>query len=219
MKLAAGLLSFLLAAAAADSFRYSRSVASPPGWARLELPDDVLDACRPGLPDLRIVDASGREVPYAIERRPSDAWRSFSALNLESVENEETVFVVDRGARPGIADAVTIDVSGADFLKPVRVQTSNDRADWRDVARGSIFAAGDVRMLTLPLPDTDRRYLRFRLDDRNGPALRPAGASCTDVPPRIAPRRRRRLSRSGRGSPALPAEAHTRPRCPPRISL
>jgi hypothetical protein len=176
--LAAVLLAGVAAAATTDEFRYSRPIQAPPGWARLELPDDVLDACRPGLPDLRIVDAAGRDVPYAIEQEPARAetWKAFPALNLESVEKVETVFQIDRGPRPGITDAVTLEVEGGEFLKPVRVQSSADRETWKDVASGSIFATGDVRMQTLPLPATDRRYLQFRLDDRNGAPLRPEGA-------------------------------------------
>ncbi|HEY6099500.1 MAG TPA: hypothetical protein VIW03_08725, partial [Anaeromyxobacter sp.] len=67
----AGALSLLAlgATASPDLFRFSRPVTAAPGWARLVLPDDVLDACRPGLPDLRLYDASGREVSWALEER------------------------------------------------------------------------------------------------------------------------------------------------------
>ena len=37
--------------------------------SRLELPPDVIAACRPDLSDLRIVDAAGKEVPYLIDSR------------------------------------------------------------------------------------------------------------------------------------------------------
>ena len=158
-----------------DGLRYTRAIQAAHGWARLDLPDDVLDACRAGLPDLRIVDVAGKEVPYAIEQERAETWKTFPPLNLETVVKIETVFQIDRGARPGIADAVTLEVDGSDFLKPVRVQSSDDRQIWKDVAGGSIFATGDVRMRTIPLPDTDRRYLQFKLDDRNSAAVRPAG--------------------------------------------
>ncbi len=162
-----------VAAVAAPSFRYSRPIEAPPGWARLALPDDVLDACRPGLPDLRIEDAGGKAVPYAFERDVVVRERGFPVLDLEAVEKEETSGVIDRGESPGVADAVSFEIAGRDFLKPVRIQTSDDRVSWKDAARGSIFATGDVRMLTMSIPPTDRRYLRFRLDDRNGDPVRP----------------------------------------------
>ena len=175
---AAALVALLGAAApppaAPDKeFRFSRPIETSPGWARLELPDDVFDACRAGLPDLRIVDGTGREVPYVIEETPSDAWKPFRPLNLESTPDVETIFQIDRGPRPGLADAVTFEIAGSEYLKPVRVQSSDDRSTWKDAASGSIFATGDVRMRTLSIPETDRRYLQFLLDDRNGPPIRP----------------------------------------------
>ena len=51
-------------------FAHRRAIDAPAGFARLTLPDDVLDACRAGLADLRIVDADGQEVPYAIGPLP-----------------------------------------------------------------------------------------------------------------------------------------------------
>lgn len=38
---------------------------------RLELPAEVLAACRPDLSDLRLLDAAGEQVPFAIDRGPS----------------------------------------------------------------------------------------------------------------------------------------------------
>ena len=195
-------LALLGASAPNDAFRDSRSIQAPEGWVQLELPDDVLDACRAGLPDLRIVDAGGREVPYALERERTrrENWKAFPPLNLESTPRVETVFQIDRGVRPGIADAVTLEVEGSEFLKPVRVQSSDDRETWRDVAGGSIFATGDVRMQTIPLPDTDRRYLRFRLDDRNGEPVRPDGAKLRIRGRGEAPIAERPLSLGPRGA-------------------
>ena len=128
----------------------------------------MIDACRAGLPDLRLVDAGGREVPYALEGASGLELRRFAVENLERREHEETDAEIDRGPQPGLADAVTFEIGGAEFLKPVRVEASEDRASWKEIARASLFAAGGVRMTSLPLPPTDRRYLRFRFDDRNG---------------------------------------------------
>jgi hypothetical protein len=45
---------------------------SPPGeWVELELPPDVITACRPDLADVRLVGAGDAQVPFAIETRPS----------------------------------------------------------------------------------------------------------------------------------------------------
>jgi hypothetical protein len=38
------------------------------GLNRVDLPLSTLDAARPNLEDLRIIDASGREIPYLVKR-------------------------------------------------------------------------------------------------------------------------------------------------------
>ncbi|HWZ84827.1 MAG TPA: hypothetical protein VN032_01415 [Thermoanaerobaculia bacterium] len=174
MKTAALLAAAVFALAAPPkAFRFSRPIEARPGWMRLDLPDDVLDACRAGLPDLRVVDQAGEEVPFAFEQDLAATSRRLPVENLESTDKTDTLGEIDRGPNAGFADAVTFEIAGADFLKPVRLESSDDRAAWKDAAKGSIFATADARMLTLRLPANDRRYLRFRFDDRNGPAVRP----------------------------------------------
>jgi hypothetical protein len=198
------LLAALLALAAGEpaAFKYSRPIEAPSGWVRLALPDDVLDACRPGLPDLRIEDESGKAIPYAFEQSVTAQERRFPVLDLEGTEKEQTSGLIDRGDDPGVADAVTFEIAGSDFLKPVRIQTSDDRATWKDAARGSIFATADVRMLTVAIPPTDRRYVRFRLDDRNGDPVRPEALR---VRPRVGD------SGTGTASQERPLTLHTVP--------
>ncbi|MEP6995772.1 MAG: hypothetical protein ABI968_14715, partial [Acidobacteriota bacterium] len=158
-------------AAPPAQFRFSRPIEAAPGWARLELPDDVLNVCRPGLPDLRIQDEAGKEIPYAFEQDIAPNARRFRVENLESVPKSETTGVIDRGSAPGFTDTVTFEIAGDDFLKPVLLQSSEDQSSWKNVAKGSLFSTGSVRMLTLRFPENDRRFLRFRLDDRNGAAV------------------------------------------------
>jgi len=173
MKLAGLAAAVLALASPPETFRWTRPVSAPAGWVRLELPDDVLDACRPGMPDLRVVSAGRGEIPYAFEERVAPEERPLAVENLESVENRETTGIVDRGDAPGFADGVTFEIAESDFLKPVRLEASDDRASWKEIARGSIFAAGEVRLRMLRFPPNDRRYLRFRFDDRNGAPVRP----------------------------------------------
>jgi hypothetical protein len=161
---------------AASPYRFTRSIEAPPGWVSLELPDDVLDSCRPGLPDLRVVDGAGREIAFAFASEREAPPRRLELRDVESQKGIETTAIVDRGLSPGFADAVTFEIDGPDeFIKPVRIESSEDAAAWRDVAGGSIFAtSGGARRTTLPIPETDRRYLRFRFDDRNGDPVRPS---------------------------------------------
>jgi hypothetical protein len=163
-----------LAATAATPFRFSRPVLDARTWTRVEIPDDVFDACRAGIPDLRVTDADGREVPYAWEPASAPPAAGQPLRNFESTPRRETTAEADRGERPGLASAVSFGIPGRDFLKPVVVEASADRSTWKAVARGSVFAAGEVRMTTVRFPAaSDRRYWRFRFDDRNGDPVSP----------------------------------------------
>ncbi len=182
-------------AASADTPRWSRPVQASEGWSRIDLPADVLAACRPGLPDLRVYGANGAEVPYVVEQSlglTPNAQEEWTAHDVESVPERETTAIVDRGAHPRAADRATIELDADVFLKPVVVEASDDAKDWKEIARGSIFATGpsaDARMTTLRFAPNDRRYWRLRLDDRNGAPVTPRAVLGGDVAPRApAPR-------------------------------
>jgi hypothetical protein len=175
---ALGLLvawTFVSARAAADGpvFRWSRAVETSEGWTRLELPDDVAAVCRPGLPDVRLRAADGSAVPYVVEQTLGALPHVWSVRDVESTPGRETTCIVDRGAGAPLADAMTIDVPGADFLKPIVVEASDGSGDWKEIARGSIFATASHRMTTVGFAPSDRRFWRIRLDDRNGPPVVP----------------------------------------------
>jgi len=159
-----------------QQFRFSRPIETPSGWVSLDLPVDVADACRPGLPDLRIVEGT-REVPYAFGSETGGAAIRFPLQNVESISKSETMALLNRGRGPALAKSVTLEINAEDFLKPVVMDGSDDRSTWRQVARGSLFSTRGVRWTTLRFPPNDRRYWRFRLDDRNGPAVDPVAVT------------------------------------------
>ena len=167
------LLPVLLAGAdAAVSFRYTSPIQAPQGWVVIELPDEVLDACRPGLPDLRVIDAHGAEVPFAVDPPSIELPRRLPARDLESVAGSHTFALFDRGADPGWADRMELEIAGASFLKPVTVEASDDRSTWAQIARGSVFRTGAVSSLSVHFAPNDRRWWRVKLDDRNSSAVR-----------------------------------------------
>jgi hypothetical protein len=197
------------AAAAADAppLRWSRPIRATEGWSRVDLPDDVLGACRPGLPDLRVRSATGAEVPYVLEQSLGGGAREgWTAHDVESAPGRETTAIVDRGPRPRLAQEATIDVDATEFLKPVAIEASDDARDWKEIARGSIFATSagpwGAHMTTLRFAPNDRRYWRLRLDDRNGPAVTPHAVFSEAVvpsapPPRVIPIDVKRVASEG----------------------
>lgn len=188
--LAAAFLGALVAAdATPDLFRVSRPLSARPGWNRLTLPDDVLDACRPGLPDLRIFDANKGEVPFAFEERISGAPVRHAFRDVERSPGRETTALVDRGRRPPLARSATLTIDGSEWLKPVTLESSDDRTTWSVFAKGSVFSTRAAYSTTIRFAGNDRRWWRFRFDDRNGDPVTPreiwvAASESVEEPPR-----------------------------------
>jgi hypothetical protein len=191
----------------AARFRFSRPIEAPAGWCRVQIPEDIFNACKPGLPDLRIFDAEGREIPYAVEPIPAAAGRRLALFDTESVPHRETTALVDRGERPGLSDAATFEIPGDEFLKPIVISSSSDRMNWRQMAYGSVFATPAARMTTIHFAPNDRRFWKLALDDRNGDPVTPRSVT---------------IASYDRGRPparAAPLEAHKLESEDPQVSL
>ena len=120
-------------------------------------------------------------------------------LTLFDVEqnDHETTALADRGPSPLRADAVRSEVGATEFIKPVTLEVSSDRAVWSQIARGSIFATrSGVRMTRLHFAPSDRRYWRFRFDDRLGPPIKVAQVVVGLSAPQSGRRRGSSASRS-----------------------
>jgi hypothetical protein len=184
------LLLPLLLAMDASGYRFHRKIEGAGGFTEVEIPDDVLDAARPGLPDLRIVSETGEEVPYSVGGPLSPAPVRLALFDVEQNDHETTA-LADRGANPPRADAADLEVGATEFIKPVTLEVSDDRLAWSAIARGAIFATPTgARMTRLHFAPNDRRYWRLRLDDRQGPPLLIAHvvvalSAARETPPRI----------------------------------
>jgi hypothetical protein len=163
--------------AQAETFRYHRVLKSDAGWVRLTLPNDVLQACRQDLGDLRVY-AGDTEVPYAAQESLLPAARVLEFRNVESRPGQETTASLDRGEHPPAIDALELSLSaGAPFLKPIVVESSTDGLTFNGVAQGSIFRTAATRNLVIGFAANDRRYLRIRLDDRLSAPVQPVSAA------------------------------------------
>jgi hypothetical protein len=64
----------------------------------------------------------------------------------------------------------------APYLKPIIVEDSTDRVNFRRLAEASIFRVPGAAMTEVRFAPNDRRYLRVRLDDRASESRRPVSA-------------------------------------------
>ena len=109
---------------------------STAGLVKISLPVETLDAARPALEDLRLYDDAGNEVPYLIERPVPVAKVVQAAKSFQvSLNANKTVITLETGlAQP--LDGVTLETPAMNFIKAVRVESSDDGKSWQTLAQG-----------------------------------------------------------------------------------
>jgi hypothetical protein len=175
------LLSGVSAAAAnlpSDWQRDQSFDVSTTGLVKMSLPVETLDAARPSLEDLRLYDNAGNEVPYLIERpaQVAKAAQAVKALQV-SLNANTTVITVETGlAQP--FDGITLETPAMNFIKAVRVESSEDGNRWQTLAQGQpIFRQPDgASHLQISLPPTSSKWLRLTVDDGRSPPVPFTGA-------------------------------------------
>lgn len=180
--LAAALLGLLPAGAraldpAAWGFRQPFTVGAA-GLTKLALPAATLDRARPDLADLRLVDAAGREVPYALFSPAASPPAAVPPRRFRAeLTDAATVLTLETGTDRPLA-AVTLVSPGTDFIKPVRAELSADGVRWEPVADAvPLFRQNRAEQLTVPLPGRPAAWVRLTVDDGRSPPVPFTGAT------------------------------------------
>ncbi len=150
------------------AWKNSQPVTLPqPGLLRFSVPLDTLDAARPGLEDLRIHDASGREVPFDLDRPVQRTTLTAAPRKfLSRFESNATVAYIETGlAQPVVG--VTLQTPAQDFLKAVRVEGSSDGLRWATIADGlPVFTLPGAVQLRVDFSAGTWAHLRLTLNDQ-----------------------------------------------------
>lgn len=182
--------------------------AGTPGTYDLVVPFQVMDQAREDLADLRLYDANGREIPYALRIRKEVgdkrevAARAFNQATTGSTTSEMSV---DLGENAGEHNEVEIETAGTNFRRRVDLEGSDSGKEWRTLKTGDIIFGFEsqnksVESNRVHYPTSRYRYLRVRviadeLRDKQAPfitgvkvvmAVREKGELTTwavDVPP------------------------------------
>ena len=135
------------------------------------LPPEVLDKARLDLGDLRLRDADGKEVPFAMRvRRAEDVRRPIEAKQInKGKEDRAAVVTLDLGERKVEHNEIEIESGGSDFRRRVRLEGSNQPdKDWvtlLDKVDLVHFQIGtqlvDIRRFSYPA--SQFRYLRIHV--------------------------------------------------------
>jgi len=151
------------------------SVTSEPALVRFELPIAVYGSAQLDLADVRIIDDSGQEVPFAIDLaqqpQPSQVWNYAALSDVGFVPGSYTQAVADVGAGRVLHNTLRLDIaeSESDFFEWVAIDASDDRETWRIVReRVPIYrfrSDGLEGRQTVTFPETSSRWLRVRILD------------------------------------------------------
>ena len=120
--------------------------------------------------DLRLLDGSGREVPYLFVWPDSESIESIKATVLPTAPTEKTSgFEADLGSLQ-VVETISVVGLPAPFMKRLVLEGSGDRQRWTTlVAEGTLFdlPAERLRQTDLPFPAGPYRFLRVTWDDTN----------------------------------------------------
>lgn len=137
------------------------------GRAAVELDRDVLGGARSDHADLRLYDAAGREVPYALRvRRKVHSTEIVEARQLDlGIRDGRTQVTLDLGDYEGVHNEIEVDLAGQNFRRQVEVQGSDDSLSWATLTDdGLVFrfasAGRSVDQRVVDYPDSRYRYLR-----------------------------------------------------------
>lgn len=171
-----------------------------PGVSRLSLPPEVLAEVEPDLSDVRLLDAAGREIPYAIDGggeaerwvsttvtpRVSDFRREEARSELGPTQYTETIDLDVPPAPPGGRWELVLVPSQREYVARVRIEDAGGRrlADAPLVKLPSLSRDHDAVVLPAGVPAT----LRVTIESRDGflsPAAvlksRPLGAESEEL--------------------------------------
>ena len=151
---------------------------STTGLLKISLPVETLDAARPGLEDLRFYDGAGNEVPYLIERPVPFAKIVRPAKSFQvSLNANTTVITLETGLAQTL-DGVTLESPAMNFIKAVRVESSDDGKHWQTLAQGQpIFRQPyGASHLQISFLAAISKWLRLTVDDQRSQPIPFTGA-------------------------------------------
>lgn len=173
--------------------RQSLDVAAP-GLMKVPLPAATFDAAQPGLTDLRVIDASGQETSYLLDRDLS--YRDASLVAAKAVRpkafrvmpgEESTQLLIETGTDAHL-DGLTLETVVPFFLKAAHVDISADGNEWQSLGAAiPLFRQFGAEQLRVSLGRRQVAFVRITLDDVHTRPAAFTGATLQPSPTKAAP--------------------------------
>jgi len=155
-------------------WKFSRELLSPSSqlgekYGRLTLPMEVLGRSQPSLADLRILDATGNEVPYVRLRSVLQTEKPLNTrlFNIGILPDGTRLVTVDTGTDRMMHSRVNIELQGIDFVATVKVEGSDDQKSWAQLTTGVILDR-PYRHTKVNYSQVNYRYLRLTISHKSG---------------------------------------------------
>ena len=153
-----------------SAWPYYTEIHASTGLANFVLDAAILDKARTDQADLRLYDAAGKEIPYALRiRREVDTHSLFTSREFNrAVEGTTSLVACDLGAQLVEHNEVVLSTAGNNFRRLADVEGSADGVQWVTLASQAIlfrFTAGGrtVEQESIAYPVSRYRYLRVRV--------------------------------------------------------
>ena len=146
---------------------YQELKAGSPGVYKHKLPLEAVDEAMPSLADIRVLDASGKEVPYILEAARPAVVSAGSLSDFKSrLEGTKTILTAGAGSG-GYVDSVVLETPAVSFIKPADVYVSMDGKQWIKAAEGSpVFRQYcNSENLRVDITPVLAKYIKVVVDD------------------------------------------------------
>jgi hypothetical protein len=184
-------------AGAASSWHDARAIVIPnatlPAYVRLALPQYVDGGPDGTYPSVRVVDANGIEVPYALDTDPAVATGGTAELSdVGFVPGKYTQAIADLGAAGALHSVIALDSSQPTYFEHVEIASSDDRHTWSVLVPSALIyrvsTNGDNGTNSIEFGPSRARWLRIRvLDGARAFPISGASVPATAPPPHLVP--------------------------------
>ncbi len=155
-----------------QSFKIERA-----GPIKFSLPPATQDAAQPDLRDLRIIDASGKEIPYLLLTPVAPVGNKIApkVFRTELTDKATILFIETGTAQP--LDFIELETGATSFIKPVRIDLSTDGENWNYFDSNlPVFRQDGATKTTIPLGQKIAPHVRLTINDEQSRPIAITGA-------------------------------------------